>query len=76
MCIDQFLVDVTHIPGVKVGEPVVLMGKDGDEEISAETIGAAANSFNYEQVCDLSRRVTRIYVENGKEIGRRNYLLD
>ena len=76
VCMDQFMVDVTHISGVKVGEPVVLMGKDGDEEISAETIGAAANSFNYEQVCDLSRRVTRIYVENGKEIGRRNYLLD
>lgn len=76
VCMDQFMVDVTHIPGVKVGEPVVLMGKDGDEEISAEAIGAAACSFNYEQVCDLSRRVTRIYVENGKETGSRNYLLD
>ena len=76
VCMDQFMVDVTDIPGVQAGEPVVLMGKDGKLEISAEEIGAAANSFNYEQVCDVARRVTRVYVRDGKTADRVNYLLD
>ena len=75
VCMDQFMVDVTHIPGVVPGDRVVLMGTDGDETISAETIGAAASSFNYEQVCDVSRRVSRVYIRGGKEVFRKNYLL-
>ena len=75
VCMDQFMVDVTHIPEAKPGDRVVLMGKDGEEEISAETIAAAANSFNYEQVCDLSRRVERVYIQKGQEVARTNYLL-
>ena len=76
VCMDQFMVDVTHIPDVAAGEPVVLMGTSGDLTISAELIGAAAGSFNYEQVCDVSRRVTRVYVRDGKVVDRVNYLLD
>ena len=38
-------------------------GTDGEEEISAETIATAANSFNYEQVCSVSGRVSRVYCE-------------
>ena len=74
VCMDQFMVDVTDIPGVLPGDRVVLMGTDGSETISAETLGAAANSFNYEQVCDVSRRVSRVYLRNGKEVFRKNYL--
>jgi alanine racemase len=61
VCMDQFMVDVTDIPDVQVGTNVVLMGADGDEIISAEALAAAADSFNYEQVCSLSRRVERVY---------------
>ena len=75
VCMDQFMVDVTDIPGVCVGDGVVLMGTDGQQTISAETIAAAADSFNYEQICDVSRRVTRVYLHNGKEVERINYLL-
>ena len=73
---DQFMVDVTEIPGVVPGDRVTLMGVDGEEEISAETIAAAAGSFNYEQVCDLSRRVERVYMQGGKEVLRKNYLVE
>ena len=72
---DQFMVDVTQIPDVVPGDPVVLMGTDGGETISAEQIAAAAGSFNYEQVCDLSRRVTRVYVKDGKPTDAVDYLL-
>ena len=75
VCMDQFVVDVTHIPDVQVGEGVVLMGTDGDETISAEAIAEAATSFNYEQVCDVSRRVTRVYIRDGKKVEEINYLL-
>ena len=76
VCMDQFMVDVTDIPGVQPGDGVVLMGTDGQETISAELLGAASDSFNYEQICVISRRVTRVYIQNGKEMARINYLLD
>ena len=75
VCMDQFMVDVTHIPEVKPGTPVVLMGRDGGECISAETIAAAAGSFNYEQVCDVGYRVSRVYYRDGREAETDNYLL-
>ena len=74
VCMDQFMVDVTAIPEATVGDGVVLMGSDGGERISAEDIGTAAGSFNYEQVCDLSRRVTRVYIRNGEEVATVDYL--
>ena len=75
VCMDQFVVDVTDIPGVCPCDPVTLMGKNGEEEISAECIAEAAGSFNYEQVCDVSRRVERVYIQNGQETARINYLM-
>ena len=76
VCMDQFLVDVTDIPGVEVGDTVVLMGQSGDGRISAEQIAEAAGSFNYEQICDLSRRVSRVYIQGGKIVQNVNYLLE
>ncbi len=75
ICMDQFMVDVTDIPGVMTGDRVVLMGTDGELAISVEELAQAAHSFNYEQVCDISRRVTRVYRKDGKQIGERNYLI-
>ncbi len=75
ICMDQFMVDVTHIPEVASGDEVVLMGRSGDLQITAEELGAAANSFHYEQVCDLSRRVSRHYIKDGKLTDAVNYLL-
>ena len=72
---DQFVVDVTEIPGVATGDRVVLMGTDGKLAISAEELAQAAHSFNYEQVCDISRRVTRVYRKDGKQVAEQNYLI-
>lgn len=76
VCMDQCMVDVTHIPGVTQGDTVTLLGTDGDLRISAEEIAEAAYSFNYEQVCDLSRRVSRIYRQGGRQLAHINYLTD
>lgn len=65
VCMDQFMVDVTHINGVKQGDEVTLMGEDGDEFISCEEVSDLAGSFNYEFVCDISKRVPRVYYKDG-----------
>lgn len=61
VCMDQFMVDVTDIPDVKAGDEVTLMGRDGDEFISVETLGELSGRFPYEFVCDVSKRVPRVY---------------
>ena len=76
ICMDQMMVDVTDIPGVTVGEKVVLIGTDGDDAITMEDIAAAADTFNYEFVCGISRRVPRIYKRNGQVVHEVHYLLD
>ena len=62
---DQFMVDVTEAPEVSIGDVVTLIGTDGEESISVEEISEMAGSFNYEFVCDVSRRVPRVYMRNG-----------
>lgn len=58
---DQTMVDVGHINGVKMGDEVVLIGKQGREEIRAENLARMAESIAYEVVCGISNRVPRVY---------------
>ncbi len=75
ICMDQCMVDVTEIPEAKQGDIVTLMGRDGEQFISAEEIGeTVGNSFHYEVVCDFGKRVPRVYYLNGKPIEVKTYL--
>ncbi len=76
VCMDQMMVDVTHIPGVVPNDRVVLVGRDGDDAITMEQLAAAADSFNYELVCGISRRVPRFYCQQGQVIRSVHYLLE
>ena len=76
ICMDQMMVDVTDIEDVSINDKVVLVGTDGDETITMEQIAAAADSFNYEFVCGISRRVPRYYLRQGQVIRSVHYLLD
>jgi len=76
ICMDQLMVDVTDIPGVARNDQVVLVGTDGDETVTMEKIAQCADSFNYEFVCGISRRVPRFYYRDGKLVNQVNYLLD
>ena len=67
VCMDQFMVDVTGIPEAKEDDPVTLVGRDGEEVISAELIGELSGRFNYEFVCDLGKRVPRVYIHGKQE---------
>ncbi len=61
VCMDQFMVDVSHIEGVKVGDAVTLLGKDGNESITMEELGDLSERFNYEFACLITPRVPRVY---------------
>ena len=61
VCMDQTMVDVTDVEGVQVGDEVVLIGRQGDEEISAEQVADRLGTNNYETVTTLSARLERRY---------------
>ncbi len=66
VCMDQIMVDVTDIDGVSVGERAVIMGVSGRSEITAEELGEMSYSFNYEVICNFTKRVARLYYKDGK----------
>lgn len=74
VCMDQFMVDVTDIDNVSIGTDVILIGRQGEAELSMEEVSAQAYSFNYELPCRISRRVPRTYYKNGEFIKSVNYL--
>ncbi len=57
---DQTMIDVTPIPGVRIGDEVVLIGRQGDDEITAEEVAAHMGTINYEVVSGILARVPRI----------------
>ena len=61
VCMDQFMADVTDIPETAFMDRVVLVGRDGDEEITVDGLAALSGRFNYEFVCCLGKRIPRIY---------------
>jgi len=63
------MVDVTDIPDAAAFDEVTLLGRDGDEEITADTLGSLSGRFPYELVCCISKRVPRIFIYQGKEQG-------
>ncbi|NLL34231.1 MAG: alanine racemase [Clostridiales bacterium] len=62
ICMDMSVIDVSAVPDVKEGDPVTLIGRDGDESICAEELADYAGTVSYEIVCALSGRVDRRYV--------------
>lgn len=73
VCMDQFMVDVTDIDGVSPGDEVVLIGKSEGERILVEELGEVSHRFNYEFVCDIGKRVPRVFLQNNKVIGTKDY---
>ena len=76
ICMDQMMVDVTDIPGVSTNDKVVLVGRDGNEEITFDQMAQVLDTINYEIVCGISRRVPRFYFRQGQIIRSVHYLLN
>lgn len=63
VCMDQLMIDVSDIDGVCEGDVVTLIGRDGDNEITADGLASLYGTIGYEIVCGISPRVPRIFVE-------------
>ena len=63
VCMDFIMADVTDIPNVSIGDEVILMGRQGGEEITAEEIAGKIGSISYEVLCSIGKRIPRIYKE-------------
>ncbi len=63
VCMDQLMIDVTNVRA-KAGDIVTLIGKDGDDEITADELASICSTIGYEVVCGISKRVPRIFHES------------
>ncbi|NLZ81844.1 MAG: alanine racemase [Clostridiales bacterium] len=75
VCMDQFMVDVSHIEGAKEGDVVTLVGEDAGQRISVEDLTRMGEStFNYEFLCGLGKRIPRVYYDKEQIIAIKEYL--
>ncbi|MTK12116.1 MAG: alanine racemase [Clostridiaceae bacterium] len=74
ICMDQCMIDVTDVGDVKPGDEVILMGSDGNLKFNADDMAAILGTINYEVICMVSKRVPRVYIENGQIIKIKNYV--
>ena len=66
VCMDQMMVDVTEIDDVAYEDQVILVGRDGEEELPVEVLSDLSGRFNYEFVCDIGKRVPREFYRHGE----------
>ena len=64
---DMCTIDVTHIPECTVGDEVVLLGRQGNDYISANEIADKAGTISYEVLCVLGKRAPRVYMDGGRQ---------
>lgn len=75
ICMDQCMANISAITDPTKEEEVVLMGRQGEETISAEEIAALLGTVNYEVTCMVSHRVPRVYMKDGERVHVANPLL-
>ncbi len=73
ICMDQLMIDVTDIEGVKEGDTATLMGTDGEYTVTADDLAVISNTIGYEIVCGISGRIPRVIYHGGKITGTAQY---
>lgn len=63
---DMCTLDVSHFPGVQIGDEVVMLGRQGEEEITANELAAKIGTISYEIICALGKRAPRVFLQKGK----------
>lgn len=69
VCMDQFMIDITDIEGVKSGDEVILLGSDGEFKFDAEDMANILNTISYEVLCLIGRRAPRVYIKDNEVLG-------
>ena len=64
VCMDQLMLDVTDIKGVREGDYITLIGTDKDETITADELAKNNGTIGYEMICSIGERVPRFYIKD------------
>lgn len=75
ICMDQCMIDISHIKNVNVGDEVILFGDGKDNSPHIDDVAEKLGTINYEIVCMVSKRVPRVYIKDAQIIKIRDYLL-
>jgi alanine racemase len=75
ICMDQCMLNVTGVENVLLEDEVVILGKQGNEQITAEELADLLGTINYEITCMISHRVPRVYIRDGQVVSTVNPLL-
>ncbi len=77
VCMDQFMADISEIPEAEIWSEVTLIGEEqSGARITVDEIAAVGGGFTYEIVCDIGKRVPRVYIRNGRIVGTKDYFED
>ncbi len=76
VCMDQFMIDVTNIKEASCWDEVTLIGEEGQECITVEELSDLAGILHYEFLCNLGKRLPRVYKRHGSIIGKKDYFQD
>ncbi|MBP5311814.1 MAG: alanine racemase [Clostridia bacterium] len=74
ICMDQMMADVTEVENCSVGDEALIFGELDGAVLPIEEVAAKAGSFNYELMCEIGRRMARVYYENGRPVETVNYI--
>lgn len=74
VCMDQLMLDVSNIGGVHEGDIVTVFGTDDKETVTVDELADLIGTINYEIICLIGKRVPRVYVKEGKVVGRISYI--
>lgn len=75
ICMDMCMVDITEVPEAKVGDTVTVVGTDGGETITWDDWAGQLGTISYELVCDINKRVPRLYLKNGEVVDKLQYIV-
>jgi alanine racemase len=76
VCMDMCMVDLSDIPDVAVDDEVVIIGCQGDEEVSADEVAELCGTISYEILCAISARVPRLYLRDGRIVSKQTLVLE
>ena len=76
ICMDQTIVDVSAVDNAKIGDRVVILGESEGNKITVDELTGDSNTFSYEFICGINKRVPRLYYCKDKYIGKKDYIRD
>ena len=74
ICMDHFMIDVTNIPDVKIGDEVILLGEKNGLKYNADDMAKKLDTINYEVTCMLKSRLPRVYIKDTHIINVKNHI--